>query len=451
MILNRRRYALILLLSVSLLFALWRLASWVARFANESLQMDLAAFYTAGEALNHGLSPYRSHAAHDPPIWDGVDLFTHSRFLYPPQVAVLMRPLAWLSYAAAKRLWMALSLGCVAASLAVTGHVYGLHRKWALILAATTCAALYYPLLTHLERGQIDAVTLLLIVLSSAAMGKHTPRAEFGAGALLCIATLLKLHCVYMLPFLAIRKKPWALLGYLGGGLLIAILTVATPGGIEATLGYVQDEMPRISRYGEWGTEDMRLPQEVLEERLQGLPEEMTTKDGLVYKRESFPFFSNGTLVRVLQRRLQQAQVRINNSLLSVLVLVALLGFTVTWQIRLPGSLHLDARGEILYWQVVALVVLLAAPLTWVMNLVWLLPSIVIVLAELTRPAADRGRLALLLAAVALAVIAMPDGAGSSRLAPVLVKLTGGKYVLGEGMLLLALLGYLPHVSEHAD
>lgn len=443
MIPTHRQRWLIAFLIAALLLSLWRLASWVARFASESLQMDLAAFYTAGEALNHGLSPYRSHADHDPPIWDGVDLFTHSRFLYPPQVAVLMRPLARISYAAAKRLWMALSLGCVAASLAVIGHVYGLHRRWTPILAVATCAALYYPLLTHLERGQIDAVTLLLIALSSASMGRRTARADFGAGVLLCIATLLKLHCVYMLPFVAIRKKGWTVLGYLGGGLLIGILTVVAPDGIEATLGYVQDEMPRIARYGEWGTEDMRLPQEVLEERLYGLPEGMTTKDGLVYKRESFRFSSNGTLVRVLQRRLQQAQVQINSSLLSVLVLVALLSLMVTWQIRLPGSLYLDARGEMIYWQMVALVVLLAAPLTWVMNLVWLLPSIVIVMAELSRSGADRGRLALVLAAVALAVIALPDGADSPWLTRSLVRLIDLKYVLGEGLLLLALMSYL--------
>ena len=45
------RVTLILLLSVALLLSLWRLAGWAARFAGESLQMDLSAFYTAGEAL----------------------------------------------------------------------------------------------------------------------------------------------------------------------------------------------------------------------------------------------------------------------------------------------------------------------------------------------------------------------------------------------------------------
>ena len=442
---HKRRW-LILLLSVVLLFSLWWLVGWVARFADESLQMDLAAFYTSGEALNHGLSPYLSHAARDPAIWDGVDLFKHSRFLYPPQVAFLMRPLAWLSYAAAKRLWLALSLGCVAASLVVTGRVYGLGRKWALILAAAIGAALFYPLLTHLERGQIDAVTLLLITLASIGLGKRTSRSEFSAGVLLCAATLLKLHCVYLVPFLVIRKKGGALLGYLAGGLLIVTLTVVVPGGFDATLGYVRDELPRISLHGEWGTDEMRMPETILAQLLQGLPEGATTKDGLVYKRESFSFVSNGTLVRILQRPLQKADIWISNTVLSALVLIALFGVMMAWQFHLPGPLHLDARGEILYWQMVALIVLLAAPLTWVMNLVWLLPLIAVVLAELAHPGDGRARLALILAAVALVVIALPDGMGALWMTPALANLIRDKYVAGEGLLLFSLLGYIPHV-----
>jgi hypothetical protein len=448
-----------------LLLSLWWLTSWVARFGRESLQMDLSAFYTAGEALNHGLSPYRNHVAQHPHLWDGVDLFQHSRFLYPPQVAVLLSPLARLPYAAAKRLWMASSLAAVAVSLALTGQLYGLRCRWALILATAVFAALCYPLLTHLERGQIDAMTLLLIVLASVGMSERAARpefhgAEFGAGVLFCVATLLKLHCVYMLPFLAIRKKGWALLGSLAGGLLIAALTVVAPGGIQSTLGYVQEEMPRIARFGEWGTDEMRLPKEVLEQRLQGLPDGATIKDGVVYKRESFGFVANGTVVRVLQRYLQPAGIWVSNSLLSALVLGGFWIAMIVWQLYQRESLRLracldasfgmclDARGEFLYWQIVALIVLLSAPLTWVMNLVWLLPLIVVVLSGLSGPGSGRGRPALVFAAAALVVIALPDGRGAPWVPPTLAKLLEDKYVLGEGLLLVSLMGYLPRLKR---
>jgi hypothetical protein len=433
----------LLVLSLLLLLSLGWLASWVLRFGRESLQMDLSAFYTAGEALNHGLSPYRSYPAARHAIWDGVDLFEHSRFLYPPQTAVLFRPLAWLPYALAKRLWMALSLGAVAASLFLTGRAYGLKGRWVLILGAATFAALYYPLLTHLERGQIDALTLPLIAGVSVALGKRTRRAEYVAGALLCAATLLKLHCVYMLPFLAIRGKRRALLGYLVAGMLLALGTALTPGGIEATLGYVRDEMPRIARYGEWGTDEMRVDEAILKERLRGVPEGATIKDGVIYQRESFSFVSNGTLVRIMQRRLHKAQLWISNSQLSALVLAVLFVGMLAWQLCQTRPLRLLSRDEFLYWQVVALIVLLAAPLTWVMNLVWLLPLIVVVGAGLADPASKAARLSLIGAAVALVIIALPDGRGAPWIAPALADLIRDKYVIGEVLLLVSLLAYL--------
>jgi hypothetical protein len=386
-------------------------------------------------------------------------LFQHSRFLYPPQVAVLLRPLAGLPYAVAKRLWMGICLASVAAALALTGRLYGLRRKWGHILLVAIFAILYYPLLTHLERGQVDALTLLLLVGAGVGLAKRTPRGEWSAGALLCAATLLKLHCVYMLPFLAIRKKGRALLGYLACGAAIAALTAVTPGGIAASLGYARDEMPRIARYGEWGTDEMRVPQEYLDRQLQGLPQGSTAKDGVVYRRESFRFFANGTLVRVIQRTIQQADLWVSQSLVSALVLGVLFVVMLGWQLWLPERLHarnperglvwvahpwqLDARAEFLYWQIVAGIVLLAAPLTWVMNLVWLLPQAVVVLAELGRAGKGRGQGALVGAALALLIIALPDGVGAPWVAGELGELIADKYVIGTGLLLVSMLGYL--------
>jgi hypothetical protein len=189
-----------------------------------------------------------------------------------------------------------------------------------------------------------------------------------------------------------------------------------------------------------------------LEARLEGLPEGSTIQDGVVYKRESFGFVSNGTLVRVVQRSLQQRGIWITNSRLSVLVLALLSGAFLlvmgAWRLRRPGPLQFNARGEFLYVQVVALIVLLAAPLTWVMNLVWLLPLIAVVLAEWGRTEAGRARAALFLAAAALVLIALPDGVGTPWMAGTLGVLLLDKYVIGEGLLLVSLLGYMPHLIE---
>ena len=110
----------LLLRSLLLLLFLLAFARWAGlchRFGQRSLQMDFSAFYTAGEAMNQGLSPYENHIAREPPVWDGYCEFQHSRFLYPPLAAAVFRPLAALPYAQAKRVWMLLMAASVVLSV----------------------------------------------------------------------------------------------------------------------------------------------------------------------------------------------------------------------------------------------------------------------------------------------------------------------------------------------
>src|SRR5215471_12225679 len=81
-------------------------AAWLAR---SSLQQDFAAYWVAGGARRLGLDPYVNHVgAGGGAPWDGVSVFAHSRFLYAPLIADLLRPWAALPYAAAKALFSAL-------------------------------------------------------------------------------------------------------------------------------------------------------------------------------------------------------------------------------------------------------------------------------------------------------------------------------------------------------
>ena len=77
------------------------LAGWVA---TASLQQDFAAYWVAGAARHAGLDPYINQVggAAAPELWDGVAVFTHSRFLYPPVVAELFRAFAALPFPVAK-------------------------------------------------------------------------------------------------------------------------------------------------------------------------------------------------------------------------------------------------------------------------------------------------------------------------------------------------------------
>ncbi|HVV53536.1 MAG TPA: glycosyltransferase 87 family protein, partial [Polyangia bacterium] len=126
-----------------------------AWFAARALQQDFAAYFIAGAARARGLDPYVNHVGAAGPgvdgrLWDGVATFRHSRFLYPPLVADLFRPLAALPYLAAKSLFTAAMLGAwLGAGLLAAGDRRG---RTAYFVAS----ALFFPLYRHLERGQLD-------------------------------------------------------------------------------------------------------------------------------------------------------------------------------------------------------------------------------------------------------------------------------------------------------
>lgn len=412
--------------------------------------MDFAAFYTAGEALNAGLDPYQSHIMRSPPIWDGVDLFQHSRFLYPPLVATLFQPVAWLPYHLAKVLWMLLSLLALAASLVFAMRVAGVALDDTVAWATWLIVLVYHPLLTFLERGQIDSITMLLITVGIVWLSQR--RREGAAGLLLALATLLKLHTVLMLPFLLLRRRWRALAGYAAGGIVLLLLSLLL-NGPAMLLQYATVEFPRISRFGEWGTDDMRVdPDRVA--ALQPGPG-LTTKDGRVYSHEVFAFVSNASLGRTqagyrLQERLAAAGVGSPQSVAALLAFVLLLA-SVGLCHALDGFVDLS-RPEFgfLYWQLVLVIVLLSAPLTWVMNTIWLLALLPVVLRRLTSRSAAapypwHRQLGWLAIAIGLTIAALPDTLAYALLMPtgVLGEAAQQKYVIAQLTLAIGLMLYL--------
>ncbi|MCB0109185.1 MAG: DUF2029 domain-containing protein, partial [Caldilineaceae bacterium] len=263
------------LLALILLVTTIRLIGYIVRFIGESLQMDFAAFYTAGEALNAGFSPYRTHLQVDPPIWDGINEFLTSRFLYPPLVATFFQPLARLDYAGAKMVWTLLGLLCLLLSLWLVNRHVHLERSPTLLLIFAILVTTYYPLLTYLERGQIDALNLLLLTAAIFALLAAKRSTGVVAGILIALATLFKLQCIYFVPFLLWRRQWWALAGYgMGAAALLAVSLAVN--GPTALLGYLRVEMPRIAQYGDLGAADQFIDRADWAALHSGLPDGYT-------------------------------------------------------------------------------------------------------------------------------------------------------------------------------
>ncbi|WP_376793151.1 glycosyltransferase family 87 protein [Thermoflexus sp.] len=438
LIISVQRLFLRIFLIAGTLFAIGRLVSLSFQFGKESLQMDFAAFYTAGEALNNGLSPYVNYAIRNPPIWDGVSVFRHSRFLYPPLAAVLFQPIALLPYSVAKYLWTLLQLICVSSSLCLAIGMLRLKSELEQLLVLAFFASTFYPLFTLLERGQIDGVTLLLIVLATRLIVIENRNTNIIAGLLWALTTLLKLHCVYIVPFFIIRRKWAAIGGYIIGIFGILLISLLTKPNL---LIEYSKNLPRIAQFGEGGDEGMRLPAHVIQALRTSLPAGYVQKDNIVYRYESFQFISNASIARSIAAALQRRGLNVQLSIVSVLAFLCFFVGIWMWQYRwLPQ--RLETFAAVLYWQSAWVIILLSAPLTWVMNTVWFLPIMIDILYILWKYNGNLlnkdWRLGVFVGIFGLVIAWMPDPIllaflGSARLA-------NTKYLLSGIFVLVSLL-----------
>ena len=431
-----RRHLLALLCATAALYLLVQTRSFCA----EVLQLDLSAYVAAAEAVHFGLDPYRTHPDHLPPVWDGTSTYIHSRFLYPPLVADLFLPFALVPYALAKWVFTASSLGALVGAVLLAwrntrptapspGDSRDRERLW-LLLGFLLSA---YPVLTLLERGQVDAFTLLLLVIAWSPTLRGS-RPGIPSGLLLALATLLKLNAAYFVVFWALRRWWRGVLGF-GLGAAALVLLSAAIDGPSALRAYLTTELPRIARYGEEGSPAMRLPPETYA-RLRGVaPDAFVMRDGRLYRMEGFGFVANASGARVLAKLLGVHRPRAWYSLVSMLIVGSAVGL-LSWALgRRPV---LDSRAELAYLAASLPAVLLAGPLTWTMNAVWLVVG-GILLARAWPPSRAAEKWALLGLAFGLLLAWLPDQYALSILFTSPPGFGDYKYVAGELVVLLAI------------
>jgi hypothetical protein len=364
-------------------------AGWVA---TSSLQQDLAAYWIAGAARRAGLDPYVNHVGSvaAPELWDGVAVFAHSRFLYPPIVAELFRGLACLPYPAAKVLFTLGMAGAWVGAAVVTARVVG--GRLAVALGA---GALFYPLHLALERGQIDPLVLLLLVV---AFGARRPG---GAGAALAAAAMFKPAMAGTIVVLAALGR-WRVVAASLAGLAVVAVTCFVVSGPALTREYATRVLPRASLYGEGGDEAMLLPPERLIAHAEDLQAGVARLGGRVYPVSAWDRPASASVPRLLA---PQGPTPFTSRVPSLVALALLAAVAV----RRRGA----SEALVLWAAAVACVV--ASPAGWVMGLVVALP-LASWLARLRDAGQARGwSLAVVAALVACAV--PPPLAGWAALA----------------------------------
>jgi len=189
----------------------------IFRFANYSLLFKcklangfLCILY-CGESLNHGLSPYKNFVHNQPPIWM-VSIVTSIVDSCTRTFCKSLSTDCNYSVSCAKWIWGWLELAASWQTFIVAEGFFPAF-SYRRVFLSFSLALWYFPLLAHLERGQIDVFTILLITMAIKLWSTYKFW-ELLSGILLAFAALLKLYVIFFLPFVFLQKRVRVLYGF---------------------------------------------------------------------------------------------------------------------------------------------------------------------------------------------------------------------------------------------
>ncbi len=177
----------------------------------------------------------KDHAGIDQPLVGFIPLTLFS--------SLVVAPLTALPILAAKRVWLAVSFLLLAAIGAILTRItkVGPRRIALLILIPIV------PLRMHFHYGQQNVLLLFLVTLSAWA---YFEERKFTAGAVLALASALKLYPA-MLALLFVRKRQWRALAGLACGVVVVAISALALFGWEPVRTYLVEVAPRAVLRGE--------------------------------------------------------------------------------------------------------------------------------------------------------------------------------------------------------
>lgn len=436
MILNIRKILLSVILILILSVSIYRIVNYTILFSEQSIQMDFTAYYAAGKAMNNNLSPYVNYVKTRWDLWDGIAVFKHSRFLYPPLVASLFRPLASVPYINAKYFWNFFNLFCFILCFSLIAYIFlkkdtsDRYKKFNKTLFAAILAFNFFPFLALLERGQIDLVTLFFILLGFAFFLKENKN-EFLSGLFFGIATLFKLYSFLLIPFFFVQKKYKVIYGYLTGIAILVMLTVLICGP-QLSNEYLTTEAPRIAKYGSSGTPEMQLPSWISQAYFPMTPTSISIVDGRLYLTESISFNSKASFIRLFEVTVPV----LSNSVYSFFVFAVFFSLFVYFKKK---KLPVDFENKFIFWQMILIVITLSSPYTWLMNLVWLIPVTFILSDELSELLKEKKYIAAALLIAGFILLAYPDNLLITKNIKIIGEFFKSRFVISEFLIAISL------------
>jgi len=220
-VLSRRRWSRRVAGGALIALVAW----WVFTHKAADRMPDFEVYWKAG-----------TRAAAAEPLYREAD--ADYQFKYFPAFAVLIMPLAAMPLQIAKAVWFGASVMALVVLLGLAARAPPDLRRpvWVLVLIAIVVLGKYYA--RDLVLGQIN---VLFTMVATGAIVAMAARREDLAGLLVAIAVMIKPYAVIMLPWLAARRKPPAIIAAAAGvaaGLILPAAIYGVTGAIDLYKGW---------------------------------------------------------------------------------------------------------------------------------------------------------------------------------------------------------------------
>lgn len=204
---------------------------------------DFGHLYLGAVAIARGQNPYDARVLFR--LADECGVPRLNPYVYPPFLALSLRPLAALGYDRAFWCWTALNGFLFAVAAALVPHALpALVRRWGLAVVCGTLVVIYFPLYRSFSAGQLNVVLLVIVLGAFVLLQREQLRA---AGALLALGAMIKVVPGLLLGYLVLIRAWRAVAGFVCAMALLGLCTFA---GVGWTHSWAYVEVLQQMAYG---------------------------------------------------------------------------------------------------------------------------------------------------------------------------------------------------------
>ncbi len=220
-------YLLLMLMTWGVMIVQWTGGGATRDTTGTTLGPDFMAFYTGARFVLTGHSGQLYELPAQAVFQEGLDGPRPgvSGFVNPPQWAILVAPLGWLSYRMAFTVWTIGMLGCFVGSVWLLRPLLPtLARRWGATIALALGSV---PVYFAASAGQNTGFSLLLHVAILRALSR---RRDVFAGLLIALGCVKPQFFLALLPLLVLARRWRAVASAIGGLAAIGIVAAAVIG-----------------------------------------------------------------------------------------------------------------------------------------------------------------------------------------------------------------------------